>query len=99
MVYLQKLHARHADQGLVVLGFNSADKREIALELMRKLELTFPCILDSSSEAQIAQTKYRSNAVPTTYLIDREGQVASAWVGFAEDDERTKAALRKIGLE
>ncbi len=85
---------------MVVLGFDSADQRDIALALMKKLELTFPCILDSSPEAlQIAHQKYASNAVPTTYLIDREGKVLSAWLGFSEDDENAKTALKKLGLE
>jgi len=85
---------------LVVLGFNSADKRDIARELLRKLELTFPCILDASADAQqTAMAKYRSNAVPTTYVIDREGKVLMAWVGFSEKDEHTQAALKKLGLE
>ena len=37
--------------------------------------------------------------MPTTYLIDREGKILSAWVGFSEDDENAKAALKKLGLE
>jgi len=67
---------------------------------MKKLDLTFPCILDSSPDAaQTANGKYACNAVPTTYLIDREGKIRSAWVGFSEDDENAKAALKKLGLE
>ena len=100
MVYLQKLHAKYANKGLVVLGFNSADKHSIALKLMRKLELAFPCIVDSSSAAQqTAMQQYCSSAVPTTYVIDREGKVLMAWVGFSEKDENTQAALKKLGFE
>lgn len=67
---------------------------------MKKLDLTFPCILDSSpAAAKIANDKYACNAVPTTYLIDREGKVLSAWVGFSEEDEHAKTALKKLGFE
>lgn len=83
----------------MVLGFDSADKREIALELIRKLNLTFPCILDSSTAATGVQSgKYRANAVPTTYVIDRAGKIAAAWVGFDPDDPRAKEALAKLGF-
>jgi peroxiredoxin len=84
----------------VVLGFDSADKRQIALDLLQKQGLTFPCVLDSS-DAAIATTyqAYRATAVPMTYLIDREGKIAAAWLGFDEKDQRLPALLKKLGIE
>ncbi len=99
MVYLQKLHEKYAGRGLVVLGVDTADKRQIALNLIEKHGLTFPCIIDSTTKAQTLMRDYHISAAPTTYLIDREGKVAAAWIGFSEDDENIKAALNKCGLE
>ncbi|MGD8450526.1 MAG: redoxin domain-containing protein [Phycisphaerae bacterium] len=99
-VFLQKLHEKHAGKELVVLGFNSADRRDIALDLLRKQKVTFPCVLDSSTDAmQMSMMKYHASAVPTTYIIDREGKVLMAWVGFSDDDPRAEEALKKMGLE
>ena len=100
IVYLQKVHEKHADKGLVVLGFNSADQRKIALDLMRKHSLTFPTVLDSSPTASAtALQKYHANAVPITYVIDRAGKIAMAWVGYQKDDPRVPEALKKLGFD
>ncbi len=84
----------------MVLGFDSADKREIALQLLKKNSLTFECVVDSS-DAAIATTfqDYHSSAVPTTYLIDRDGKIAAAWLGFDEKNDQTPALLKKLGIE
>ena len=66
---------------------------------MQKHGLTFPCIIDSSTQAQQVMRDYKVTAWPTTYVIDRAGKIVSAWVGFAEDDEHIPAALKKLGLE
>jgi peroxiredoxin len=84
----------------VVLGFDSADKREIAIELMKKNSLTFPCVMDSSDAVvAMALQKYGANAVPTTYLIDREGKVAAAWIGYDEKSDQVPGLLKKLGIE
>jgi peroxiredoxin len=83
-----------------VLGYNSADDRQIALDLLKKNELTFPNILDPSDAAtMIAMQSYRATGVPLTYIIDREGKVAEAWYGYQPNDPRGLNVLRKLGIE
>jgi len=82
------------------LGFNSADRRKIALDLLHKDSLTFSTILDSSPSAtSTAMQTYHANAVPTTYVIDREGKIAAAWVGYQKDDARVTEVLKKLGIQ
>jgi len=76
-----------------------ADKRQIALDLLKKHVLTFPCIVDSSTKAQKLMQEYCVSGVPTTYIIDKEGKIMMAWMGFSENDENIKGALKKLGLE
>ena len=83
----------------MVLGVNTADKRQIALNLLKKHALTFPCVVDSSPQAQELMEAYCVGAVPTTYLIDKDGKIMLAWVGFSENDENIKGALKKLGME
>jgi peroxiredoxin len=83
----------------VVLGVNTADKRQIALDLLKKNALTFPCIVDSSAKAQKLMEAYCVAGVPTTYVIDKEGKIMAAWMGFSESDEKVKGALKKLGME
>jgi peroxiredoxin len=100
MVHLQELHKRHADKGLVVLGFNFSDKKDLAKDLLAKKGVTFANILDSSKAATDAAIRgYKTSGVPLTYMIDREGRVVDAWYGFRKNDPRVENALRRLGID
>ncbi len=100
MVHLQRLHEQYADKGLVVLGFNCADKKDLARALLEKKGVTFPSVLDSSDGAtNVAYRRYKMSGVPLNYLIDREGRIVDAWYGFRKSDPRMKKALRRLGIE
>jgi len=94
------VHEKYADKGLLVLGFDCADQSDIALDLLRKNSLTFPTILDNSMAAvAVAQQDYHVSAVPTTYVIDREGKVAAAWIGYDKNNPRVPEELAELGLK
>ena len=38
------------------------------------------------------------SGIPTTYIIDRNGNVSDAIVGYDEGDKRVEAALKKLGV-
>lgn len=94
---------QYKDKGLVVLGFDCADDKQIALEMLRDNGVTFPNIIDSSDAAvkvcfQEYQGKWGS-AVPMSCVIDREGKVVLAWYGYEEGHSRALAALTTTGGE
>lgn len=100
MCHLQKLHEKYHDKGLMILGFNWADDKKIALEFLRENGATFPTILDSSDAAvQVGFRGYRMPGVPVNYVIDREGKIAGAVYGYEEGHRRMLAVLKKAGLE
>lgn len=100
MCHLQELHAKYADKGLVILGFNCSDDKKIALEFMQENKATFPTILDSSDTATRTQFEgYKGSGVPLNYIIDREGKIVDAWYGYEEGHKRALAALEKAGLK
>jgi peroxiredoxin len=100
MCHLQELYEKYKDRDVVILGFNPADDRKIALDFLRENSATFPNILDSSMAAiRIAYDSYKMSGWPTNYIIDREGKVADAWYGYEEDHKRAISALAKLGLE
>lgn len=99
MVDLQRMHEDYEEDGLVVLGFNCADKKRLALELLRQKSVTFPNILDVSKEARDAYFDwYKGSGVPLNYIIDREGRVAASFYGYRKDDPRVRTALWKLGI-
>ncbi len=100
MCHLQTLSEKYKDKGLVILGFNCADDKQIALDFMRENSATFPSILDSSDAAvQIGFRSYQMSGVPLNYIIDREGKIVDAWYGYEEGHKQALAALEKSGLK
>jgi peroxiredoxin len=100
MRHLQKLHEKYSGKDFVILGFNSADDKKIALEFLGENGATFPTILDSSDEARkVSWSDYKASGVPLNYIIDKEGKVVDTWYGYQEGHPRALAALRKAGLK
>ena len=100
MRHLQGLHEKYEDKGLVILGFNCSDDKQIALDFMRENSATFPNILDSSSAAvKVGFDGYKMSGVPLNYIIDGEGKVVDAWYGYEEGHKRAIEVLEKLGLK
>jgi len=68
--------------------------------LDKENKVTFPIILDTSPEAWKAMGRYLAlpnlGADPMTYIIGRDGKIVDGWFGY--DEDRTKAAVKKLGL-
>jgi len=98
--YLEKLYRKHKSQNLVVLGFDFADDKEIALDFLRQHSATFPNIIDTSDEAiETGFIRYGARAAPVNYIIDREGKIAAAWLGYDPNNSKGIDMLKKLGLE
>jgi peroxiredoxin/outer membrane lipoprotein-sorting protein len=100
--HLQKLHQKYNGNGIMIVGFNFADDRNLAIEFLREKSVTFPNIVDTSAVAQeIYYRRYQTlkgqSAVPLNYIIDRQGTVVHAWYGYDRGDDRGERILRKMG--
>jgi peroxiredoxin len=97
MCHLQEFYAKYRSYGFVILGLNTEDDKQIALDIMRENAVTFPNILDTSAAAKrVADHDYPNAGCPTNYIIDRDGTIVDAWVA---DYRRAFAALQKTGGE
>jgi len=100
MCHLQTHYEKYKDKGMVILGFNCADDKQIALDFMRDNSATFPNVLDSSDAAvKVGFNSYKMSGVPLNYIIDREGKIVDAWYGYEEGHKRALASLEKAGLK
>ena len=100
MCHLQELYEKYKDKGLVILGFDFSDDKQIALDFLRENAATFPKILDASDE-EIKKVflTYGAAATPVNYVIDPEGKIVDAWIGYEKGHKRALTALEKAGLK
>jgi hypothetical protein len=90
MCHLQELHEKYKDKDMVILGFNSSDDKQIALEFLKENSATFTNIIDSSDNAtRTGFEGYKMSGVP----------VVDAWYGYEKGHKRAIAALEKAGLK
>jgi peroxiredoxin/outer membrane lipoprotein-sorting protein len=99
MPFLQNLYTQNKDKGLVVVGINVADDKLILADYLREEGITFPNVHDTSEVGQKIFETYGAGAMPTNYLIDREGIIVDAWMGGFLEQPQWKAALQRVGME
>lgn len=102
MPELERLQWQYGAKGLVVIGLNAWDDKQIATDFLRETEVTFPNVIDSSEAARKTacedyQTLDGMVAVPINYVIDRDGKIVDGFYDF--DRERGLTALQKLGLK
>ena len=96
---LEELYNKYKNQSVVVLGFDFADDRQIALDFLHQHAATFPNIVDTSDEAiKTGFMTYGARAAPVNYIIDRQGKIAAAWLGYDPNSTRGINELTKLGL-
>jgi peroxiredoxin len=80
--YLQRLAASKAIQ---VVGI-SQDDASATRGFMQRFGVTFPTLLDLSSENYPASNAYGITSVPSLFLLERDGTIARAIYGFSKRD-------------
>jgi peroxiredoxin len=66
-----KMYNKYKDQGFEVLGVSLDRNREDWLKAIEKDGLIWSQVIDNSEASQL----YQINAIPATYLIDKEGKI------------------------
>jgi peroxiredoxin len=83
----------HASQGLVVLALNQGESPEVVSDFVERSGLALVVGLDPHEEAM---RLVRTTALPSSYVVDAQGQVRLAWFG-AIDRDHLEAALARVG--
>jgi peroxiredoxin len=76
---LQKMYQKYHKQGFEVIGINIDKKQANAEKFVQRFALSFPVVLDPDSSTI---SKYEGRAMPTSYLIDRQGMIRQVFFGF-----------------
>jgi len=86
--FLERLNERYRDDGLTILGV-SQDSANITRSFARRYGITFPLVLDG--EDYPISRAFDIMATPTVFLVEPDGNVAYATMGFM------KPALDALG--
>ncbi len=94
MPAMQRLYDKLKDEGLEIVAVDLQESRRQVKKFVEKYKLTFPVLLDKSGEVG---SIYGARAIPTTYLIDRDGYVFAGAAGAREwDSPQVVSIFREI---
>jgi cytochrome c biogenesis protein CcmG/thiol:disulfide interchange protein DsbE len=79
MPSMERLYGQHKEQGLTVIAvsMDTGEPRAVS-SFAKSLGLTFPIALDPRMEVA---DRYKVRALPTSFLIDRQGDVVAIALG------------------
>jgi peroxiredoxin len=86
MPLLEALYQRYAPLGFTMLGVNTDEDSSSAENMLAENPVSFPILYDSSNEVT---RLYNVVAMPSTVLVDREGNIRYLHAGYQpgyEDD-------------
>jgi len=78
------MYQRYSSAGFVLYGVNVEEDNTDAKKLLKELGVTFPVLFDTESKAS---SLYNVDAMPTTVVIDKKGQVRFVNRGYKDGDE------------
>ena len=95
MPFLQEIHEEWTGKSpsVVVLAVNIGESSSKVNEFINMYNLSFPVLLDTKQD--IAR-KYNIRAIPTTFLIDKDGIIQAIKVGAFSNKTEIEKNLSKI---
>ncbi len=72
MPALEQLYSKYKDLGFVILGVNLDEDSNKAIAMLDKTSVSFPILFDETKQVS---KLYNVSAMPTTFLLDRNGKL------------------------
>lgn len=96
---LEAVYQDLRDDGVQFLGLNTRDNEKAALAFLERFQISYPNLDDTQALLQLGfRESLPSAAIPTTWVIDRQGRVAArALSGMTE--ARLRAMLEPVLAE
>jgi thiol-disulfide isomerase/thioredoxin len=89
--WLNAMHERYADAGLVIVGVNLDQDRSAASEFLREYPAKFTIVYDGGEELA---KDFDVVAMPSSYLIGRDGKLRRRHFGFkVKQQQEYEAAI------
>lgn len=85
MPLLDRLSQRYEPAGFTLLGINVEADSKAADQLLKEIPVSFPVLYDPTSK--VSET-YKVDAMPSTVLVDCDGNLSYLHRGYKPGDER-----------
>jgi thiol-disulfide isomerase/thioredoxin len=108
MPHTQEVAAKYADQGVAVLAVCTGDKRMRFEDWVKLKARDYPALrftFDPHEQGTPAEKDrasvalYGVPAIPTQFIIDREGRIAGTTTGYVRGDPALERALAAAGIK
>ncbi len=83
--FLERIYKRYGGDGTTFLGISQDDARDTK-DFAKEFGVTFPMALDEKQKGYPASNAYGLTNVPTIFLIEPDGTVKVACMGFDKKD-------------
>lgn len=87
MPILDEYYQDHRHQEFTVVAIDSGDPADVVKEFVNSYQISFPIWVDPTSSAV---NSFRNNYLPSSYLVNEDGQVVRVWSGAV-----TRASLEE----
>lgn len=84
--WMNAMQAQYAGQGLEIVAVNVDKERELVKQFLAKYPAQFTVAYDPTGESAVL---FKVKGMPSSYLIDRTGEIRFTHLGFREDDRAT----------
>jgi thiol-disulfide isomerase/thioredoxin len=95
MPALAAIHSEFKDAGLILIGVNVGEDRELVEKFLKTTPAPYPIVLSNDSDIVAS---FQVSAFPTYVLIGRDGNIAAHQVG-SSGEESLRAILAAAGLK
>jgi thiol-disulfide isomerase/thioredoxin len=97
MPLLNSLHNKYEPLGFIVLGVNVEEDVKGAEGFLKNFPVDFPVLLDSDNRVS---EQYKVIAMPTTVVVDRDGNMRFLHQGYKSGDEaKYRQMVKKLVRE
>jgi thiol-disulfide isomerase/thioredoxin len=83
--WMNQMKQSYADQGFEVLAVNLDKDRELADQFLSKMDVNFIVAFDEDGQSA---SDYKLKGMPSSFLIDRDGSIHAAHIGFRDEDKK-----------
>ena len=90
MPSMEKLHRKLFDKNFAMVTVNIKESAARVKNFFEEYKLTYTALLDTTGEVS---TEFGIHAIPTTFILDKSGQIIGRITGPREWDSRKSVAL------